>query len=657
MAYKSRVTNKYMGSTFAGRVNSATKSDATDLVNILQKDVNPAISRIMVAEVEKKKDTATQKINELMLTKDADTIQKEILSGQHPELSGKYVEKTVQYHTGKVQAIDVIKRIEENKNKYDFETTNLPAFYKEYLPSFADKDGSYALGFSAIFNKYKADEAVKDAQIRSDFAQTKKINEGVKIVLNGEKGTEWDVINKGLDYDLPPEEGGGTIRKFYSNEEKNSIAISAAESLYNTATTTEEIDRGLKILSADRGVGKDGMNLGSLMNTKRDDVDKLVKKLRDRKVTLIQQDRLEKDNIRKDEIREIFTTANSKIEVVENGVTTTRFRTYDEQLKLREKLTTYGDPTILAAFDAMVDKNRYVNTDPNVFTDITSTIFEGGYGSQSELMEDLLSKNVSSENFSKALTYYNNYTADLNNGIKPIYKTDFTYSSVTTDILNSIKGNFNVGMVGLEKPNSGEAIRNANAYLRKEIIDFHETYQLENDGKLPSRKEKDEFMQSLGNVMKTRFTPDNVQPQMKSFTDYETEQLELENARKEKIKRYTEQGVTPIIQALNKQLELDEGLIQLPDIKEDSRFKDFIPFNQPSLDEFKEQKIIPFISNYLQNALGNLQFTSENIAAMEQADFNELLRNLSEQFRGTSKTYQITPIDIQNAIKAITKGN
>ena len=68
MAYKSRVTNKYMGSTFAGRVNSATKSDATDLVNILQKDVNPAISRIMVAEVEKKKDTATQKMNELMLT-------------------------------------------------------------------------------------------------------------------------------------------------------------------------------------------------------------------------------------------------------------------------------------------------------------------------------------------------------------------------------------------------------------------------------------------------------------------------------------------------------------------------------------------------------------------------------------------------------------
>ena len=657
MAYKSRVTNKYMGSTFAGRVNAATTTETSDLINVLQKSVNPALSRIYNQNIANKKDEAIQEINQLLTTRNIDTVQKEILEGKHPNLNNKYVQKTVQYHTGKVQAIDAIKTIEENKSNYDFRETNLPAFYKQYLPSFADKEGSYALGFSAVFNKYKADEAIKDAKVRSDFAQTTKINEGVKLVLNEDIGNEWETINKGLDYDLPPEEGGGTIRKFYSNEEKNDIAIAAAESLYNTATTPEEIDRGLKILSANRGVGKNGMNLGSLINTKREDVDKLVKKLRDRKVTLIQQDRLNKDNIRKDEIREIFTTSNSKITEEKNGVSVERYRTYDEQLKLREKLQTYGDPTILAAFDAMVDKNRFVNTDPNVFTDITSQIFEGGYGSQSELMEDLISKNVSSENFGKALTYYNNYTSDLNNGIKPIYKTDFTYSSVTTDIINSIKGNFNVGMVGMEKPNSGEAIRNANAYLRKEIIDFHENYQLENDGKLPSRKEKDEFMQSLGDVMKTRFTPDNVQPQMQSFTSYEAEQKELETARQEKLKRYTEQGVTPIIQALNKQLELDEGLIQLPDINEDSRFKDFIPFNQPSLDEFKEQKIIPFISNYLQNALGNLQFTSENIAAMEQADFNELLRNLSEQFRGTSKTYQISPIDIQNAIKAITKGN
>ena len=42
MAYKSRVTNKYMGATFAGQVNASNTSDATDLINILQRDVNPA---------------------------------------------------------------------------------------------------------------------------------------------------------------------------------------------------------------------------------------------------------------------------------------------------------------------------------------------------------------------------------------------------------------------------------------------------------------------------------------------------------------------------------------------------------------------------------------------------------------------------------------
>ena len=112
MSYKSRVTNKYMGATFAGRVNASNTSDATDLINILQKDVNPAISRIVNKNIENKKDEAVQEMNQLLTTKDINTVQKEILEGKHPKLSGKYVDKTVQYHRGKVQAIDAIKNIE-----------------------------------------------------------------------------------------------------------------------------------------------------------------------------------------------------------------------------------------------------------------------------------------------------------------------------------------------------------------------------------------------------------------------------------------------------------------------------------------------------------------------------------------------------------------
>ena len=64
MAYKSRVTNQYMGATFAGQVQSSNKSDITDLVNILQKDVNPALAKIADKYVETKKDVAKEKINQ-----------------------------------------------------------------------------------------------------------------------------------------------------------------------------------------------------------------------------------------------------------------------------------------------------------------------------------------------------------------------------------------------------------------------------------------------------------------------------------------------------------------------------------------------------------------------------------------------------------------
>lgn len=650
MAYKSRVTNKYMGSTFAGNVNAANKSDATDLINILQKDVNPAISRIMVAEVEKKKDTALQKMNELLLTKDADTIQKEILSGQHPELSGKYVEKTVQYHNGKIQAVDAIKKIEENKNKYDFLETNLPAFYKEYLPSFADKEGSYALGFASIFNEYKAKEAVKDAEVRSQYTYTKKINDSVKIVLNGEKGSEWDVINKGLDYKLPPEEGGTTSRLFLTNKEKNDVALQAADYLLNTATTVEEIDRALSILNTNRGIGKDGMNLGSLMDTKRNDVSEKVKELTSKRVTLENQNRLNKENKRTEDVRNIFTEANT---LVKNEDGTERPRTFEENLQLRKKLASYGNPQLLSSFDTMLDTNRYVNTDPAVFTKIVSEIFEGVYDNQSDLFKALKDNNVASSEWGKALGYYNNYTADNERGIKPIYSTDFTYSSATKEIINTVKGNFNVGVVGMEKPNSGEAVRNASFYIRKEVVDFERRYKEANDGREPSIEEKDDFMMKLGNVIKTRFTPENVQPSMKSFTDYEEEQKELIESQKQKSIKYEQAGVTDVINAINKQLELDKGLIKIPqpELGLFGKDADWFDLDKTDREEFKQNTVIPFITNYLKQTLSGVTFNEDTIKAMEQTDFNNMLRNIADQFQG------ISPIDIQKSIQGIIESN
>ena len=307
MAYKSRVTNKYMGSTFAGTVNSATKSDATDLVNILQKDVNPAISKIMINEVENKKDTAVQELNQLLLTKDIKTVNKEILQGQHPNLTGKYIDRTVSYHTGKFEAIDAITNIEENRDKYNIEETNLPAFYKNYLPSFADKDGSYALGFASIFNEFKAKDAVRDASERSKL-QKKTRFENISKVLDTKTGSEYHQQANSFIEPLPPEEGKKEMRYLNSPSEVNEIVLFNLDKGIDTASNTSELTRIEDIMRADRGVGQGGNQLGSIFSNKNNPKNaELIKKLNDKFRVLSNFEEREQNRKEKEE-KDMFTS-------------------------------------------------------------------------------------------------------------------------------------------------------------------------------------------------------------------------------------------------------------------------------------------------------------------------------------------------------------
>ena len=64
------------------------------------------------------------------------TIQTEILAGKHPDLTGKYVEKTTQFHLGKVKAAETIKNIEANKNEYDFENNKFKHILRTIFTKF-----------------------------------------------------------------------------------------------------------------------------------------------------------------------------------------------------------------------------------------------------------------------------------------------------------------------------------------------------------------------------------------------------------------------------------------------------------------------------------------------------------------------------------------
>ena len=641
MAYKSRVTNQYMGATFAGQVASSNKSDVTDLVNILQKEINPALGKIYGTYVDTKKEDAKNKINSLLATKDSKTVQQEILEGKHPELEGAFTEKTVSYHLGRQQAVDTMAEIEKNKSSYDFTQTNLPAFYKQYLPDFKDKDGSYALGFAAVFNQYKAKDAIQDAEKRNKYAGEQKVLGIAKTISVAENAAEaWGAVDSYTKSKLP----NGT---YASNEEGIQGMLRQVENIYSSATSPEEIDKALSFLTYNRGIGTDGTQRGSLADTKRKDVYDLVQKLNTKRVTLANQERLNADYKEKQETKDIFIDAITGKVKDENGVE--RPRTHAENLELRAKLAKIN-PSVLDSFDRMMDNNRYVNTDPQVFNNIVSDIFDGKYESQAEVFKSLVANNVPKTEWAKALTYYSTYNTDKNNGTKPIYETDYNYKSGIISIVGVIKGNFKVGIVGQEKPNSYEAIRNANFYMRKEIMDYEINYKAENGGRSPSTIEKNKFLKDLGDIVRDRFTPENLNPTMKSVTQYEEELKNKQLKESQKQKRYQETGVGQVLQTLTKQLEVDKGIAKMPqpDLSMFGADTSWFSLNETDKKRFINEQQIPYITNYLKTTLGDMQLTPEMIKVMEQVDYNQLLKNISNTF-----TMKIE--DVDKAIKALVK--
>ena len=326
MAYKSRVSNKYMGATFAGQVQAANTSETEDLIRTLQKDVNPTLERIYNKEVTKKQDTAKSKINELYASgKSSEDISAEILEGKHPELSGRYVEKIVSQEQGKLSAIDSIAKIEANKDKYDFKETNLAAFYKEYLPSFPDKDGAFALGFASVFNDYKAKQAIKDGQIRNQYAETKKLEDGAKILSSSNTNDYWDTV-KSLVVQVPPEEGSTQKRYIRTFEQANKSAMLHLTSAIDTATTTAELGKIEDIIRKDRGTGVGGNPLGSLYdNRNKAENAALVKKLEDKKRTISSYEYTQANRIKQEEkhnlLKNIFSIDKEQDKVgYENAV-------------------------------------------------------------------------------------------------------------------------------------------------------------------------------------------------------------------------------------------------------------------------------------------------------------------------------------------------
>ena len=548
MAYKSRVTNKRYGATFGGQIRSSDSSSSTELLKTLSA-ITPTLEKIQGNYIQGKKDVAKEEINKLYLTKNPEQIQKEILNGDHPNLTGKYVDKTVAYHTGRYQAVDTITKITNNIGDYNFKEDNLPAFYKQFLPDMKNAEGSYTLGFAAVFNEYKAKAAISDAKVRSKHAQEEKIKNGAKILSSFSAETFWE-RKSSLEVDLPAETKNGKKHKLYTTDESNASAYLYLRGGIDTATTSEELYKIEDIIDADRGTGKGGNQLGSMRSVKNNPIiTDIIQALETKQRTLVNAEATASQRL-KDKEKTEYT---KNIFAIDRSTTEGAI----EYTNLLKKATDKY-PELNATINS-VAKNKYeVTEDASGIAQLKISVMKGNYnGSLAALQDEWKTKSNNPETLVKLTDLWlASKKYENSNYTPPFQEPAFTKTS------SKIQRQIVDAVTGVDKKYNGQK----NQFIADLITnDLQEEYMdwLEKNPK-PARMEN------------TQVQNEWVKEQTKFFNE----------SYNEKIKTYSQQNwLNAVAERINKNgldltsdIDLDSIAIEYYEEKVSSAVTAFKPF-------------------------------------------------------------------------------
>jgi hypothetical protein len=389
MAYTKQRQNKYFDAFNKGYVASSNVSDATQLIDTLQKSTIPTLQNIQDYKIDKSKDEAASKVNTLYAQgKDSKTILEEINAGQHPELAGKYVDKTVQYHLGRVEASKQKLKIQEDMlTNYDFKTSNLDVFLKPYMESmnFDGKDDSFTLGFASSFTPFKSKLMSADAETRAKFNYETKILDLIAItndIPTDEIGTTYFQTLKSTQYELPNSEGGKFI--MHSNDDINKAAMTDVENIVKGAKTSKELLRAFEILNADRGLDAKGNKLQKFLLSNKPEVKALIETYENKARALenqeytINQRKIETD--KKDRLSTLFSMDNSSEEF--NNFKSEFIKDY---------------PTMAITINSIMTASDNMLEDKGALASIDRDIHLGVYNNNVDLLLTDLAKNNASK--------------------------------------------------------------------------------------------------------------------------------------------------------------------------------------------------------------------------------------------------------------------
>jgi len=469
--YNRQATNKYYGAANAGYVRTGSASDG------LAKSLASASQSVAIGEnlrINNKKDKAIEKIQALEASgKTLEVIQGEILAGKHPDLTGKYIDATTQFHSGKVKAAEVIEKMTKAmETDYDITKDNLNDFSKQFLPDMEGQDSSFMAGFGSFYNVWKNKADVADAAQRGELASAKKIDE-VRQVLSVIPNEDLDTryVEEWKSFGTTLRTGDNTeLTKFYTNAELMEAIRQDVASIIDTADSLEDIERAEKIMSLNLGKGTNGQELGSLNSRKNQNTDVLKASLTAKKDAVIQKERRD----------EQYNTAKATQAVWVEAFTPNEDGTPKSTLQLQElqkklAIASKGNAGDMDAF------TQYFNSDPESrqiqdykgSQDFLLSISMGEFSSHQELMKAFVEQNMPHDMWDKANTRWDRFQKSYNDGaIAPIYDTDHHYVNTKDIILKTVAENYTVSDdgTGTKQAAQSDVLRYVNTEIEEQEI-------------------------------------------------------------------------------------------------------------------------------------------------------------------------------------------
>tara|TARA_Y100000356_G_scaffold32981_1_gene24671 strand:- start:4943 stop:6892 length:1950 start_codon:yes stop_codon:yes gene_type:complete len=641
--YKSQVTNKWIGSSYKGTVRhiDARNTEMGQIVSALKNDLTPAMNKWGEKHIEKKKTEAGAKMDELYAqgwtTKE---IEKAILNDEIPELSNQYATAVVDTHSGRFEAAETIRKINENIDSYDFKEGNqtLEEWYKQYLPDFNEASSQFTIGFSAVFNEWSAKAKIKDAENRAEWAHTVKINKAVNFLdttIGADEIDEkyWETI-KSLNTAMPIE-GKEKAYFFDTNELNMEVALGHAKFLLAKATTTEELDKALKILTSDRGIGKGGNKLGSLLNAHPTEIGETLNAITNKRARLENKKRSDEEWNEKQEKKNIFKEFWSDFENNSKNVE-----------EWRDKLRKI-DPTAVPSFNKLIDEKRISNASGEARQEFLIDVMEGTYDDIKDLAKAMEEKGIPKEDFAQAFSYFERAEKMKKEDKKHIWETNSNVKDSKKEILDVVKENVSGGSNTMFSSKGNDAVRRANYYLKEQILNFE---QFNEDGSKrdnpPSDAQWRKFMKDMGDYVKTTFKGEKDWEKLEDWAVAKAKQEE-ENEKKEAEKKAMEQLETNITTSVASAIE--EGIkFETPVFSEE----DTLWFSGEKKEKqiFDTKKLYPFIQESVETVLGNIEgidFTNKET----YVNIAKALGNNEEQAKQFADMLGVTVEQLSEALK------